>query len=471
MDIQLRDYQQKFIGDIQEQFENGVNSVVGVAPCGAGKTVMAAAIVKSAIARGDNVLFFVHRKELIDQTANTFCRFGIPFGVISAGNKPNYNLPVQIASVQTLVNRLHQIHKPNLLICDECHHILADSYLRIIKRFNTSKLLGITATPQRMGGVRLGNVFQEMVLAPSIKDLTSFGFLAPFKYFVPDFNLKLDSVHVQRGDYVNGELADLMSKEKVIANIVDNYLLHANGKSAICYCVNIEHSKIVAGKFISAGIPAAQCDGTTDKSLRQKMVDDFRRGKIKILCNAELFGEGFDVPNMDAVILARPTKSLTLFIQQSMRPLRPDPLNPNKIATIIDCANNYNLFGLPDDDRFWSLEPNAEKEPQPPPMKICPECRAVVPLGTRVCDCGYVFPFAELVEKNFAVVEVPQGFKHYLQIAEQRNYKKYWAVIKFLQNDAKTLKDIESVGKFMGYKKGWAKYQWQELQQLRQSRG
>ena len=128
----LRPYQQKFIDDIQAVWDKGVKRVCGVAPCGAGKTVMAAAIVKSAIDNGQHVIFFVHRKELIDQTATTFCRFGIPFGIISAGNKPNYNLPVQIASVQTLVNRLNYIHTPDLLICDECHHILADSYLKIV---------------------------------------------------------------------------------------------------------------------------------------------------------------------------------------------------------------------------------------------------------------------------------------------------------------------------------------------------
>ena len=462
----LRPYQQKFIDDVNNEFDKGVKRVCGVAPCGAGKTVMAAAIVKSAIDNGQHVIFFVHRKELIDQTANTFCRFGIPFSIISAGNKPNYNLPVQIASVQTLVNRLNYIHTPDLLICDECHHILADSYLKIVKRFG-SNLLGITATPQRMGGVNLGDVFQSLVLAPSVRELITLGNLVDFKYFSSSLNLKTDNLHIQRGDFVNDELFDLMNNQNVIADTVHNYKKFADGKSAICYCVNIKHSLNVADKFNAAGIPAAHVDGDTDKALRAKIVNDFKQGRFKILCNVDLFGEGFDVPNMDAVILARPTKSLTLFIQQSMRPMRPDPNNPNKVATIIDCANNFKRFGLPDFNRNWSLAPNTEKEKGEAPVKICPDCDEVVPLGTKICKCGYEFFDNSVVEDNKTLIEIPRGFQAYLILAEKNNYKKYWAVLQFINNEAKSYQELLQVAQYMGYQKGWAWYKWQEIKNSR----
>ena len=465
MNIQLRDYQQKFIEDIQAEFERGVQRVCGVAPCGAGKTVMTAFIVKQAVDAGKHVIFFVHRKELIDQTANTFCRLNIPFGVISAGNKPNYNLPVQIAMVQTLVNRLNYIRQPDLLICDECHHILAESYLKIVKRFFSAKLLGLTATPQRTGGINLGDVFQKLVLAPSVKDLIKLGNLANFKYFAPDlpknFYSDIEKLNVQRGDYVNSELADLMADSNVIANVIDNYKKFANGKSAICYCVNIEHSKSVAERFNQAGISAAHVDADTDKAERRKIVANFKAGNFKVLCNVDLFGEGFDVPNMDAVILARPTKSLTLFIQQSMRALRPAP---NKIATIIDCADNVRTFGLPSDDRQWSLDPNAEKLPAAAPVKICPVCKKVVPAGTKFCECGFEFEFKSFLETNAQMLEIPQGFFGYLVIAEKRGYKQQWAIFKFLE-DAPTYDEILKVAKFMGYQKGWAWHKWQEIKQ------
>ena len=163
---------------------------------------------------------------------------------------------------------------------------------------------------------------------------------------------------------------------------------------------------------------------------------------------------------MDAVILARPTKSLTLFIQQAMRPLRPDKNNPNKVAAIIDCANNYSTFGLPDVKRYWSLEPNEDKEPQPPPMKICPKCKAVVPLGTKFCICGYEFPFADIVEDDIATVEIPRTFQQFIDIAQERGYKKSWAVYKFLNSTPKPSKgDLIAIRNFMGYKKGWELYQ------------
>lgn len=468
MDFLLRDYQQKFIDDVRNEFKSGVKKVCGVAPCGAGKTVMTGWMIKETLNRNKRSIFFVHRKELIEQTANTFCRLNIPFGVISAGNKPNYNLPVQIASVQTLVNRLSEVPTPDFLICDECHHILADTYRTIIDHWQDAFLLGVTATPQRTGGVRLGDVFDSLVLAPNVKELIELGNLAPFRYFAPDLQLSLEKLRVQRGDFVSSESAALMSNAKILANVISEYNAHANGKSAICYCVNVEHSKLTADRFNAAGIPAAHVDGDTPKDSRAQIVRDFRNGTFKVLCNAELFGEGFDVPNMDAVILARPTKSLTLFIQQAMRPLRPDPNNPDKVATIIDCVDNFSRFGLPDRNHNWSLEPNEEKQPQLPPMKVCPECNEVVPFGTRICACGYEFFSNEVNEANLSTSEIPNNFMYYWNIKEKRGYKDYWAVINFLQNDAKSISDIIAVRNFMGYKKGWENYQLKFLKKSKQ---
>ena len=459
MEMKLRDYQQKFIFNVRKQFSSGVKKVCGVAPCGAGKTVIAAFLVESSVKRGNRTIFFVHRKELIEQTSATFAQLNIQHGIISAGFDFQPELPVQIASVQTLVNRLYNIPEPDFLICDECHHILANTYKKIINHWKNAYLLGLTATPQRMGGVRLGDVFQSMVLAPSTAELISMGNLTTFRYFAPDLKLSLEKLHVKRGDYVNAESAELMSDFKVVCNVVEEYKKHAKGKSAICYCVNIEHSKLVAQQFINAGISAAQCDGTTPKGERQRLVEEFRKGKIKILCNAELFGEGFDVPNMDAVILARPTKSLTVFIQQAMRPLRPDPRNPNKVALIIDCVNNFSSFGLPSQKRNWSLDPNDKKEPGVAPMKICPECSEVVPISTKFCSCGYEFEFKEKPVFKGVTSEIPSSFQYYLDIANQRGYKKQWAVFKFLENEVRTEEEILEVRNFMGYKKGWEKYQ------------
>ena len=439
----------------------GEKRVCGVAPCGAGKTIMTGWMIKEAVARGKTAVFFVHRKELIDQTADTFRALNIPFGIISSDAETNYNLPVQIAGVQTLVNRLDELKTPDLLICDECHHILAKTYMKIIEHWKSAYLLGVTATPERLGGIRLGKVFQSLVLAPSVKDLIGMGHLTDFVYYAPNFGLDFSKLTVRRGDYVIDEAACMMSDGKVIYNIVDNYKKRANGKSAICYCVNIEHSKIVAENFNKAGISAAQVDGTTPKAERQRIVDEFRAGNITILCNAELFGEGFDLPCMDAVILARPTKSLTLHIQQSMRPMRPDYNNPKKVAIILDCVDRH--LGLPDEPRHWSLASNKKKTPKPAPTKVCPHCEAVIYLSARYCPhCGYEFDFEkDLSEYDGELSRVLRGLEKFLQIAKAKGYKKGWAVFRVIEL-ATSYEDLLEIAEVMGYAKGWAWHKWNE---------
>lgn len=462
--ITLRPYQKKFVDDVKKNFRAGVKRVCGVAPCGAGKTIMTGYLIKEAVAMGERAIFFVHRKELIQQTAAAFSKLGIKFGIISSGTTPNYTLPVQIASVQTLVNRLDEVPPPDFVVCDECHHILAKTYLKIINRWEGFHLLGVTATPERLGGIRLGDVFNSMVQAPPVKDLIRMGNLTDFRCFAPKSDLNLKNISVKRGDYVNRELEKLMSDRKIVGNIVANYQKYAAGKSAICYCVNVAHSKLVAENFHKAGIASTQCDGETPKDERAQIVSDFRNGRIKVLCNAELFGEGFDVPNVHAVILARPTKSLTLYIQQAMRPLRPDPLDKTKTAVIIDHVNNSLVFGLPDENRKWSLEPNEEKEPHLPPVKICPACDEVLPIATHFCtNCGYEFEIegVDLTEHDGELSEVQRSLQKFLEIANERGYKKSWIGFK-ARDFANSYADFLEVADFLGYNRGWAWHQCKE---------
>jgi superfamily II DNA or RNA helicase len=174
---------------------------------------------------------------------------------------------------------------------------------------------------------------------------------------------------------------------------------------------------------------------------------------------------------MDAVILARPTKSLTLHIQQSMRPMRPDPNNPDKIATIIDYVKNFEMLGLPDTPRQWSLAPNRTKGESVPPFKICPRCKEVTFAGTRTCKkCGFNFPFGDDISGNVGNLKQYSNLsiEHFLQLADKKGYKKYWAVIRALEY-VETFEEVEHIAKVMGFKSGWAWYQWQQLKQQRNS--
>ena len=162
-EIKLRPYQQKFLEDVYKEILAGHKRICGVAPCGAGKTIMTGWLIREFMNNGCRVIFFVHRHELIDQTSKTFTDLGIEHGIIAAGFKVNYDLPIQIASVQTLARRLNSVPAPDLLVCDECHHILANTYKEIINKWKDAFLLGVTATPQRMGGINLGDVFTSMI--------------------------------------------------------------------------------------------------------------------------------------------------------------------------------------------------------------------------------------------------------------------------------------------------------------------
>ena len=501
MNVKLRSYQQDFIDAVRNEFKGGYKHVVGVAPCGAGKTIMTGWIIREALAKNNRSIFFVHRKELIEQTAKTFYNLGIPFGIISADAPQMLSQPVQIASVQTLARRVidrnGQLNRgfidalnPRFLICDECHHILANTYKKVLDAFPDAFLLGVTATPQRMGGVTLADAFDSMVESLPVNELIKRGNLTPFQYFAPESNIDLSGVRTVHGDFDNHALEEVMGARAVVGNIVDNYRELAPGKSAICYCVNVHHSQTVAAAFNNAGIPAAHCDGETPALVRSEIVNDFRRGNVKVLCNAELFGEGFDVPGCQAVLLARPTQSLTLFIQQSMRALRPDPNDPGKVAVIIDHVENYRRHGMPNDERDWTLIPGSKRKIRCPQCKrliapaikiengerkkVCPECDyefeigAAPNLGTRQARTQE----GELAEVNVnydvrpdrantTVKKKPTTVEEFLIIAKQKKRKPAWAAYQAVEF-AKTYDEYCHIAKTVGYKPGWAWYQWKE---------
>lgn len=492
--IKLRDYQRIFIDAVRNEFVHGHKRVVGVAPCGAGKTIMTGWMIREALNRNKRSIFFVHRHELIEQTSNTFTALDIPHGIISAGSPMQLDLPVQIASVQTLAKRLDKVTAPDFLICDECHHILANTYKKILDAFPYAFLLGVTATPLRMGGITLADVFTSMVQSLSVNQLISKGNLTPFKYFAADFNIDLSRVKMSHGDFDNKQLAEILIDKSITGDIVQNYNRLAYGKSAICYCVDVNHSKAVADAFCDAGISAAHVDGDTTQKLRNSIVNDFRNGNIKVLCNAELFGEGFDVPNCQAVILARPTQSLTLYIQQSMRAMRPDPNDPAKVAVIIDHVQNAQRHGFPNSPRDWSLIPNIPRKcpncgqfitPIPVPQshkdffkykgkKCCPLCYHVF-----VSDSDEQFHARRKEEKSGALIEYDVDFsinnsdavsvqyrpstpEEFLSIAKQRNYRIGWVAFQSLQT-AKSYDDCLHIADICGYKHGWAWHKWNQI--------
>ena len=353
-----------------------------------GKSIIQAEIAKNANAKGNRVIFIVHRKELCEQIRNTFIKNGVDMNLTS------------INMVQTLTRRLDKIKTPALIITDECHRALAKSYMNIYERFPNAISLGFTASPIRVAEGGLSGAYDDIVEGVSTRWLIDNRYLADYKYYGVEL-VDTSKLHTKNGDYDKNEVELLMNKSYIFGSAVENWKKYANGKQTIVYCSSIACSKAVVEQFRAEGIQAYHLDGTTPQKERESVVDRFRKGEIPVLANCDLFGEGFDVPDCQAVILLRPTKSLSLHIQQSMRSMRsdgklPDGRNKDKIAIILDHVGNYIRHGLPDDERTWSLEGRKKREKTAVTVRQCKVCFAVAPASAKTCPCCG----AELVEKK-----------------------------------------------------------------------
>ena len=431
MTIELRDYQNKLVADARNAIQRGRKAVCCVLGCGGGKSIIQGTIAQLTTSHKKRVLFLVHRKELCQQIEGTFKLCGVDFKNCS------------VMMVQTACRRLHKMLRPDLIIVDEAHHILSSSYIKILEYYKGVPVLGFTATPSRMNEGGLGAVFQELILSVSTKWLIENHYLAPYRYFSVQL-ADASKLHTKRGDYDKAELEELMNKSAIFGGAVENWLKLANGKKTIVYCSSIETSKNTVKAFQDAGIAAAHLDGTTPKAEREGVVNDFRTDKIKVLSNVDLFGEGFDVPDCEAVVLLRPTQSLTLHIQQSMRSMRYDPKNPEKVAIILDHVGNYTRHGLPDDEREWSLEAKARKvkKKDEKPIKQCPVCFSVVDSSVKICPyCMHVFKPEPRAERKTV-----EGYT--LEEITKMPYADY---IKF-----ETWEGLEEFRKLKKYKIGWS---------------
>ncbi|MCQ2555475.1 MAG: DEAD/DEAH box helicase [Clostridia bacterium] len=369
----LRNYQQFLIYKIKCEINNGKRAICCVLGCGGGKSVIQGNIAASANAKGNRVLFLVHRKELCEQIRDTFSKCGV-----------DWNL-TQVMMVQTATRHIRELHEPDIIITDECHLSTAKTYTKIYDTFKNALRLGFTATPCRLNEGGLGNVYDSLVEGVSTKWLIQNKFLADYKYY----SLPLadtDNLHVKCGEFVSDEVNALIENQAVYSGAVEQYLKLANGQKAMVYCPSVVSSKEVAEQFNAAGVPAAHVDGTTPKSEREELVAAYRSGKLMVLTNVELFGVGFDDKDIICTIFLRPTMSVALYIQMAMRSLR---YKEGKTAIILDCVGNARRHGLPPDDRKWTLE-SKKKQQNMVKIRECESCFAVYEPTHSVCPyCGF----------------------------------------------------------------------------------
>jgi superfamily II DNA or RNA helicase len=381
----LRPYQERGVADIRQCFGRGVRSVLYQAPTGSGKTVLFAYIVAGAMARGNKVVIIGHRDEIVRQVAAALQELDVAHGIVAAGYART-KAPVQVASVATLVRHLEDVEAPDLIVVDEAHHAVAGMWRKILAHWPGAKVLGVTATPERLDGKGLADVFDDLVIGPTVAELIAQDFLSKFTTYAPARAPDLSGVRSRAGDFAVDQLGKAMSKGIIIDGAVDEYVRLCSGVPAIVFCVDIAHSEAVAERFAARGFKAAHVDGNTDADERRDLIAALGTGELQVLCNCGLISEGLDVPAVVAVILLRPTKSLALYLQQVGRALRPG--KPK--ALILDHSGNTFRHGMVDAPRTWSLEgrPKGERQGEAPLCR-CEECGALNPIASLVCsDCG-----------------------------------------------------------------------------------
>lgn len=433
---QLRKYQEELVQSVSDAWKSGFKAPCIVLGCGGGKSCIVAEIARRTTWRGKRVLFLVHRKELVDQIVQTFYLWGVDMRYCD------------VMMVQTATRRIKKLKKPSLIITDENHHSPAKSYTNIYEAFPTVYRVGVTATPTRLNGDGLCDTNDKLIIGPETKWLIENHYLAPYDYYAPKV-ADLTGLHIKMGEYVTTDIEKAMIKKAVFGDVIKYYKQLADGKKAVCYCASVRHSVAQAEAFRAAGIPAAHIDGETPKTERDTIINAFRSGDIRILCNVDLISEGFDVPDCECSILLRPTQSLTLYIQQSMRCMR---YKDGKQAVIIDHVGNYARFGMPDDHREWTLEKRDKKQKKKQENTVrvctCPDCfYTFLPpeSGRTVCPrCGYMFAKKDReldVQENTELTKI-EGFRlHYDD----------W-------HDCQTYADLIDYAKRHNYKPGWAYY-------------
>lgn len=342
------------------------DSVMLQMPTGTGKTYLFTSLINDIINtyklahKNIKILIVVHRTELLDQISATLNKFGIAHGFIQGAREQYLWKRVQVGSIMSLLTDKNYYNvcrqKFDYIIVDEAHHSLADTYIRLFGLFPNAKKLGVTATPWRLNHESFLSLYQYLIVSPQISWFINNNLLSDFDYV----SIKQDS-EVQRlvdksevvstGDFSNVDLDNTFNNQRIRSKLYESYLQFANGRKGIVYAINKCHAAKIAELYSSHGVKAMAIDCDTPRDVRQEMITAFKNGEISVLVNVDIFTEGFDCPDVNFIQLARPTKSLSLYLQQVGRGLR---IVEGKEKTIIlDNVGLYNYFGLPNANRKW----------------------------------------------------------------------------------------------------------------------
>lgn len=384
----LRPYQAKGLADIRGAFASGARRVLYVLPTGGGKTVIFVRLAEEYRPRRSidpaRTVIVAHRRELIRQAS---ARLTVPHGVIAPGHAQTDHL-IQVGSIQTLARRLDRLPKFDQIIFDEGHHAVAGQWRALLASQPQARILGVTATPQRLDGRGLAESYDVIVQGPSVADLIADGFLVPSRVFAP-FTPDLSGVHTLAGDYKADELAAAVDKPALTGDAVIHYGRYCPGAPAVAFCVSVQHARNVAEAFRSEGWNAVAVDGSMPTAERDAALAGLADGSVAVVTSCELISEGLDIPDISAVLMMRPTQSLAMYLQMVGRGLRPAPGKESLI--VLDHAGNTHRHGLATADREWSLAGIPKRTKTAPQVRQCPVCFAAHAPAPECPACGFSY--------------------------------------------------------------------------------
>jgi len=423
MNIILRPDQQRLKQGTYDAWNNGARNVVVVLPTGGGKSVILSDIVLDIDRSHEQQCIIAHRQELVAQMSMHIARRGVYHRIIGPKNVKdeivsehrrefgksfiNPNAECSVAGVDTLISREDELSEWGKSIRywmqDEFHHCLRENkWGKAAQMFPNALGLGVTATPQRADGQGLGRhadgIADTMLVGPTMRELIDAGSLCEYELVVPLSDFSIDETAIgASGDFTPAKMKDASERSHIVGDVVQEYIKYAYGKRGITFATDVETAGKIAAQFNVFGIPAAAVSANTPSLVRAEYIRRFRAGKLWQLVNVDLFGEGFDLPAIEVVSMARPTASLAVYLQQFGRALR--TLFGKQYGLVIDHVSNWKRHGLPDKPRLWTLdrrEKRAKQKPDPEEIELtrckacsrpyervksfCPHCGAIPPL-------------------------------------------------------------------------------------------
>ncbi|AAQ96511.1 hypothetical protein [Vibrio phage VP16T] len=416
--FKLRDYQQLAYNRIMAAWQE-YRSVLAVLPTGAGKTVIFSKIIHDHVGAAAAI---VHRREIVGQISLSLASFGVKHRIIAPAKtikkirKKHFkkfgqsyidqNAQCGVISVQTLTSKstmndatiMRWVKQVTLSVYDEGHHYVEQGiWAKAVHLMENAKLLFVTATPERADGVGLGEgeggFAQTMIEGPTTHWLIEQGFLSKFVYRAPQTDIDLRDLAVgKNGDFNAKALKARVVESHIVGDVVQHYRKWGENKRAIVFATDVDTAEQMAEEFRKAGYTAAAVSGETESGERDRLLEEFEQGTIQILINVDLFDEGFDVPAVECVILARPTQSLAKFLQMVGRALR--IMEGKEYAIIIDPVRNWERHGPPTAVRTWTLkgrEKGQSSGSDTVPQKTCDACTIPYEAYNKACPyCGHV---------------------------------------------------------------------------------